>query len=65
MTTTKLGVMPEDIDLFAEISRHNQENNIQTYHLKKNISLLLIVEFAASIYSQNQNSRCMKATTIL
>lgn len=35
MTTTKLGVMPEDIDLFAEISRHNQENNIQTYHLKK------------------------------
>lgn len=35
MTTTKLVVMPEDIDWFAEICRHEQENNIQTYQFLK------------------------------
>lgn len=37
MTTTKLGVMPEDIGWFAQICRHNQENNMPIYQLKKNI----------------------------
>lgn len=49
-TTTKLGVMPEDIRWFAETCKHNQEKTLQTYEWKNVFSLLLHMGVHCKVY---------------